>query len=199
MTRMTRTICNTLALTIALLTSTSARAGDSYETRYDRFTDISGTTSKTELRGKDKTLFVMSVVHKGKEYVEGAPIHHVLEFWSFRETWAYLHCHSFAMLVDGKPVRLPPSKHDGRVSRGFVSEFLVVKTDASVFATIASAKTVEIQVCNDEWRLPQKAIDHARRMVAITTPPPAKVEVETPPVERVIHDPDATDGANHDR
>jgi hypothetical protein len=42
-------------------------AGDvsySYETRYDRFTDISGTTSKTALRGSDRTLFVMAVVHK---------------------------------------------------------------------------------------------------------------------------------------
>ena len=180
MTRMTRTVRNTLALTIALLTSTRAHAEDSYDTRYDRFTDIAGTTSKTELRGADKTLFVMSVVHKGKEYVEGAPIQHVIEFWSFRETWAYLHCHGFAMLVDGKPVRLPQPEHDGRVSRGFVSEFIVMKTDASVFEAIASAKTVEIQVCNDEWRLPQKVIDHARLMVAITAPAPAPAPVTAP-------------------
>jgi hypothetical protein len=191
------------SIIVSTVLSLAGDVSDSYENRYDRFTDISGTTSKTALRGSDRTLFVMAVVHKGKQYVEGAPIQHVLEFWSFRETWAYLHCHGFAMLVDGKPVRLPQPEHDGRVSRGFVSEFITVKTDASVFETIASAKTVEIKVCNDEWLLPQQVIDHAKRMVAITAPPPAgvekpqvekpQVEVDKKPPERVIYDPDAAD------
>jgi len=162
-----------------------------WTSKYDRFEDITMMMSSTELSGGRSTVFVIAAMHKGKAVTEeNQEGHYSIQFWMAREGWTYLDCHSVAMLVDGKRVRLPASDHDGDVLSGrLVSETIKLTATKALVATIAEAKVVEVQVCNDEWRLPQKAIDGAKRIIASMTPgakadpapvaPPAPVEPST--------------------
>jgi len=165
-----------------------------WTSKYDRFEDITMMMSSTELVGGRSTVFVIAAMHKGKAVTEeNQEGHYSIQFWMAREGWTYLDCHSVAMLVDGKRVRLPAADHDGDVISGrLVSETIKLTASKELVAAIAEAKVVEIQVCNDEWRLPQKAVDGAKRVIASMTPqakadpvpvaPPSPIE----PAERRI-------------
>lgn len=184
-------------LQLAIVFSLLGYAPPEWTSKYDRFEDITMMMSSTELVGGRSTVFVIAAMHKGKAVTEeNQEGHYSIQFWMAREGWTYLDCHSVAMLVDGKRVRLPASDHDGDVLSGrLVSETIKLTATKPLIATIAEAKVVEVQVCNDEWRLPQKAIDGAKRIIASMTPqttadptiavpvaPPAPVE----PAERHI-------------
>jgi hypothetical protein len=175
-----------LAIVFSLLGYTQPE----WTSKYDRFDDVTMMMSSTELPGGRSTAFVISAMHRGKvvtdENLEG---YYSVQLWAARTEWTYLRCHSVSMLVDGKRLKLPASDHDGRVISGrLVSETVKMTVSKAIIEAIASAKIVEIQVCNDEWRLPQKTINGARRIVEAMTPRPEPVAApaQVEPVERRI-------------
>jgi len=68
-------------------------------------------------------------------------------------SWAYLRCHSLNCLADGKPVELPPSKHDGRVGRGYVIEQVYITIPLSIVEQLSKCEKVEFKLCNTEFSL----------------------------------------------
>ena len=154
-----------------------------WTSKYNRFDDITMMMSSTELSGGRSTSFVIAAMHKGKAVTEeNQEAHYSIQFWMAREEWTYLRCHSVSMLVDGKKVRLPAADHEGDVISGrLVSETIKLTASKALVAAIAEAKVVEVQVCNDEWRLPQKAIDGAKRVIASMSP---QTKVDPAPVHQ---------------
>jgi hypothetical protein len=168
-------------LQLAIVFSLLGYTPPEWRSEYDRFKDMTVMMSSTELVGGRSTVFIIGAVHKGKTIPEeNQKTHYVIEFWMAREGWTYLDCHSVAMLIDGKRVDLPEADHDGDVISGrLVSETIKLTATKALVAAIAEAKVVEVQVCNDEWRLPQKVIDGAKRVIASTSP---QTKVDPAPV-----------------
>jgi hypothetical protein len=159
-------------LQLAIVFSLLGYTPPEWTSKYDRFDDITMMMSSTELVGGRSTVFIIAAMHKGKVVTEeNQDAHYSIQFWMAREGWTYLECHSVAMLIDGKRVRLPAADHEGDVISGrLVSETIKLTATKPLIAAIAEAKVVEVQVCNDEWRLPQKVIDGAKRVIASTSP-----------------------------
>jgi len=68
-------------------------------------------------------------------------------------SWAYLRCHSLNCLADGKPVELPPSKHDGIVGRGYVIEQVFIMIPFSIVEQLSKCEKLEFKLCNTEFFL----------------------------------------------
>ena len=81
-------------------------------------------------------------------------------------SWTYLSCHTVHWLVDGNPLKLGHTKHDGRVSRGGVTEIIMQDATIEQLRQLGNATTVEYRICNDEYRLAAGDVDGLRRLVA---------------------------------
>jgi hypothetical protein len=80
------------------------------------------------------------------------------------ERWRYLRCHSVDMLVDGQPVALGESDHDGSVFRGGVSEHVTVDLDPAALRLVTTAHEVRVRVCNDSWTISQEMLSAMQRI-----------------------------------
>ncbi len=70
---------------------------------------------------------------------------------SSSKSWKYLHCHDISWLADGEPVHTGKSKHDGRVGRGYVLEFIEVEVRSQTFLRMVQASVLRGKLCNTEF------------------------------------------------
>lgn len=68
-------------------------------------------------------------------------------------SWRYLRCHNIDWLVDGKPVTMGETLHQGDVVRGGVMETIGQFVPTEAVAKIGMAQRVEYRVCQDEFYL----------------------------------------------
>ena len=159
-----------------------------FEHSYDRFGGMTRIIAGTDLA--PSTTFVVTAIHKGREVQPNDQVRYSVKLWRAGRTWRYLSCHTFRMLADDKPVDLPEATHDGRVD-GVVAEYIDVGwVSVAAMVQIATAKRVELQVCNDEWVLPRQALLDVQRVLELTTPQVGQPKKETPPpaVEEPLSD-----------
>jgi hypothetical protein len=84
-------------------------------------------------------------------------------------SWAYLRCHSIHCLADGKPVELPPSKHEGTVGRGFVVEHISITIPFNIAEQLSKCEKVEFKLCNTEFTLTKEEVQDLRTFVEAFT------------------------------
>jgi hypothetical protein len=84
-------------------------------------------------------------------------------------SWAYLDCHHLDCLVDGSPVKLPPSKHHGTVGKGSVLEQVSVWVPFSITEQLSKSQKVEFKLCNTEFTLTKEEMQDLRTFVEAFT------------------------------
>ena len=67
------------------------------------------------------------------------------------DSWQYLKCHSLNFLVDGQPVPVGETDHDGSVGRGYVIEYVRFQAPLSLIERMGQARSVEAKICNTEF------------------------------------------------
>ena len=88
-----------------------------------------------------------------------------IAFFIRSASWAYLHCHSLYCLADGKPVELPPSKHKGRVGRGYVLEHIFIMVPFSFVEQLSKCEKLEFKLCNTEFSLSRYEMEDLKTFV----------------------------------
>jgi|SRR4030042_827188 hypothetical protein len=90
-------------------------------------------------------------------------------FYLESPSWAYLSCHSVDCLADGSPVQLPPSKHRGRVGRGYVLEQISIVVPFSIVEQLSKSGKVEFKLCTTEFTLGKSEMEDLRTFVEAFT------------------------------
>jgi len=80
-------------------------------------------------------------------------------------SWAYLRCHSLYCLADGKPVELPPFKHEGSVGRGYVLEHIYIMVPFSFVEQLSKCEKLEFKLCNTEFSLSKYEMEDLKTFV----------------------------------
>ena len=96
------------------------------EIKYDRFKNR--TVVQTDPKKTAGTVIQPALVLIGSYdgQTPSRPAVCIIAFSLRSSSWAYLRCHSLNCLADEEPVELPPTKHDGRVGRGYVIEHVTI-------------------------------------------------------------------------
>jgi hypothetical protein len=131
----------------------AASAYGEVKTESDRFTGettISLTTKPSGVGSQD--LFVT-----GKVKPDGTvPGGFIIMFVSIQNGWKYLRCHSMHWLLDGKPLEMPDTKHDGEVGNGggmVIEEIVTLGVSEEKLRAIGHADKIEYEICNDAFTL----------------------------------------------
>lgn len=74
-----------------------------------------------------------------------------LVFYRYSPRWRYLRCSHVDMLIDGEPVDLPDTEHDGEVMDGGVLEAVSVRVSPEMLGALLSAQQIRARICNDAW------------------------------------------------
>ncbi len=90
----------------------------------------------------------------------------VLRLNSTSETWKYLNCKYADFLVDGAPFSSGKMKYDGTVGKGYVIEFFSWDVPVDKFLTMVNARSVEVKICNDEYRLSEGNLNALRDLAS---------------------------------
>jgi hypothetical protein len=167
----------------------SLSASASVERTEDRFSGKTSVFLEEEFgaakRSRRPSITFLTVLKK-----DGTAQRMLLSLSFVSDSWEYLKCSNVSMLIDGKPVDLPEFEHDGTVGRGYVIEYLKVMTSTDLARKIADAqRSVELQVCTDEFVLPRAVVDSAKKFVSLvpageTPPPTAPQALDLPELER---------------
>jgi len=80
-------------------------------------------------------------------------------------SWAYLRCHSIYCLADKRPLELPPSKHDGKVGRGYVLEQIFITIPFSIIEQLSKCEKVDFKLCNTEFSLSRYEMEDLKTFV----------------------------------
>lgn len=99
------------------------------------------------------------------------------------DRWRWLRCHSVDMLIDGQSFANLPSRHDGRVGRGYVLESVLVEIAGAHLVRIARGTDVRLRLCNEVFIIdaPTRANFLALAQRAFANDPLAPVAVAEPP------------------
>jgi hypothetical protein len=89
-----------------------------------------------------------------------------LSLTSGSESWRYLKCHTTDFLVDGAPFNPGTLDYSGTVGTGFVMEFFYYSLSYPSLVKLANAQTVEVKICNDEYRFGQQDINALREFAS---------------------------------
>jgi hypothetical protein len=72
---------------------------------------------------------------------------------STTKNWTYIDCKHASFLVDGLPFYPGQLKWSGHVGRGYVMEFFTWYVPIAEFLQMVTARSVEVKICNDEYKL----------------------------------------------
>ena len=123
------------------------------EIKYDRFKDRTSVWTDPKKTGGTNLQPALVLMGNYPGKIPSIPKVCELAFALKGSNWAYLHCHSLSCLADGSPVELPPSKHDGRVGRGYVMEYISLMIPFSIIEQLSKSEKVEFKLCNTEITL----------------------------------------------
>jgi hypothetical protein len=82
-------------------------------------------------------------------------------FHTSGQEWQFLKCHSLNWLVDGTPLPMPETTHDGDVGSGFVMEHIHVTVPPTVFLKLASAAAIRGRIYTTAFML---TVDQVRSL-----------------------------------
>ena len=74
-------------------------------------------------------------------------------FVSKSQDYQYLKCNAVHASVDGKPMAVGESEHEGEARTGSVVEYVTLQVDLKTLNTLAKASAVKFTVCNDSVQL----------------------------------------------
>jgi len=126
--------------------------------KYDEFNKVNVVRiDKLELLTDDDhisfLMFTALAVHQPNKPNTSSAL---ITLMSQSESWQYLQCHHVVFLADGEPVQLQEVKHDGRVGRGYVLEFVRVDIPALTFRQMANSLELRGRLCNTEFTFSQE-------------------------------------------
>jgi hypothetical protein len=135
------------------------------EIKYDKFTNK--TTVRTDPKKVAGTVIQPALILIGSYEGEtpSKPAECTLAFALRSSSWAYLRCHQVYCLVDGKPVVLPSSKHDGKVGRGYVLEFITIIVPFTIIEQLSNCQKVEFKICNTEFPISNYELEDLKTFV----------------------------------
>lgn len=146
-------------------------------TQYNKAEDRTNISTKTrQVKGADLYAFFY-LNHKGQQLSE--PVAHIaFVIDSTSRDWKYLKPESrrLFVLADGERFNIDGDRSDSDVhstySRVLVNERLIFALTVDQLKRIGNAKSVEFQLGNDRFTLPDKTLKDAREMLArINTQP----------------------------
>ncbi len=141
------------------------------EKTYDRFK--TATVVRARISGADdrgRPIPTLIGTFAGDKLVT-SPTTISLLFQKTSPDWKYLQCFGTDFLLDGRPFSLGEPTHDGRVGAGYVLEFIQFTVGFTRIVELASAHTVEVKICNDEFRLSAQEMSIIKDFVRALTPP----------------------------
>jgi hypothetical protein len=134
--------------TAFLASAVSAKAPQVKHDRFNGTTTVSVQAGK--LGGKMPAILLGAAVDKGT-----VPAITGVVAVNHSGNWLYLRCNSIAWLIDGKPYKMPPGVFDSEMlGDDQLSERWAIHFSAIDVLALASAKKIELQLCNDEFVLP---------------------------------------------
>jgi hypothetical protein len=135
------------------------------EIKYDRFTNK--TTVRTDPKKTAGTAIQPALVLMGSYDGEtpSKPGVCTLAFALNSSSWVYLRCHTINCLADGKPVVLPSSKHNGKVGKGFVFEFITIMVPFNIIEQLSNYQKVEFKICNTEFSISNYELEDLKTFV----------------------------------
>jgi hypothetical protein len=135
------------------------------EIKYDRFKDK--TTVQTDPKRTAGTALQPALVLIGRYdgQTPSRPAECTLAFAVRTSSWAYLRCHSVDCLADGKPVALPSSKHDWKVGKGYVFEFISIIVPFTIMEQLSNCQKVEFKICNTEFSISKYELEDLKTFV----------------------------------
>ncbi len=135
-----------------------------FEREYDRFDDVTKlrVSPKAEKPGGRVELGVTAILRGKKGPVTGRPM---LVFFSAGKAWRFEDCYATKMLVDGLPLELGEATHRGGVADGVVVERIIIPTSVEQMTALASAKKVEVKICEHTFALQESDLTALREMV----------------------------------
>jgi len=151
---------------VVLVTCSSLMASVTKE--YDHFKNQTTLHSTFEHPAQDGApVFVIFAGYKGKVFSGKQSDSYIMINISFISSeWRYLDCNDTHWLVDGKPISLPSCHYDGSVGDGYVLEQLsIIPIKVEDAEKLASAHTIEVEVCNDEYQLNEMEKSDLREIV----------------------------------
>lgn len=119
--------------------------------------------------GKPSSPSLFVVASFPGEHPAKAPAVAFFSFHSTSKDWEYLRCHETDLLLDGQSLHIE-TKHDGTVGSGYVSEYVEGRVTFEKLKRIASAKKVEVKICNTEFSLSDDDMTDLRQLVTLATP-----------------------------
>jgi hypothetical protein len=123
------------------------------EIKYDKFKDITKVQTHPQKTGGTKLQPALVLIGDYAGRTPSTPKVCQLAFALKGSSWAYLDCHSLSCLADGSPVKLPSSKHDGRVGKGYVMELISIMIPFSIIEQLSKCEKAEFKPCNTEFTL----------------------------------------------
>jgi len=128
------------------------------ESKHDRFRDttkISTNITKLalEYNCREQPRLHLMMTFTGKIMPKTKPEVQMM-FVSKAEDWQYLNCHFTDMLIDGKPLKISETRHDGSViSADTIMEYIMTSVSWKEFCKMAIGKKIEVKICNTEFIL----------------------------------------------
>jgi len=89
---------------------------------------------------------------------------------SASDTWEYLKCHSFDLLLDGQTALHPPTGHDGTIGDGYVIEHVMMELQLDEFLQLVNAQKVEAMLCGTEFVLSGEQMEALRDVASRMQP-----------------------------
>jgi hypothetical protein len=150
------------------------------EVKYDK--EEKETVVKTPDRDLTKAPQVQLLAIKEEVAADPAAKSIAIMFVSKSAEYQYLKCHTVSALVDGKPVALGESDHDGEAQKGSVVEYVSLEVNLKTLNALAAAKDVKFKICNDAVRLTAAEIAQFKEFseALLAAPPPPAAQPEPP-------------------
>jgi hypothetical protein len=133
--------------------------------KYDRFKNVTVVhTDYSKVAGTSNSpALILFGFYAGQ--TPSRPAECSIGFASRSPGWMFLRCHDLSCLADGKPVRLPPSKHSGEPGRGYVSEHVTVVIPFNIVEQLSKCEKVEFQLCSQEFSLSKYEMEDLKTFV----------------------------------
>ena len=88
-------------------------------------------------------------------------------FMGSQRTWKYLQCHDVHWIVDGASFEMPQGVHQGQAESGYVIESIMISPiSRQQLATLATGKSVDYEICHDEFHMTQEDHDNLAGLLA---------------------------------
>lgn len=150
-----------------LMAGIAFSASGQYSVKEDRFTGDKTVTFKSNTAITPNSTVIPYERHFiaiRSKTADNAEMNSIFIIFKSRR-WTYLRCAHMDWLVDGKPFKFNEVRTQFDTGTKSVTEGFILTADRAKLAQIASAKTVEMKVCNDEYVISSEAIAGTRQVV----------------------------------